>query len=313
MKGEYISAASFPIKLFHNPIIVKGKIVPYHITLIPTNVCNENCKECFCYKRDKTKSMDINEFKKIIDKFRKLGTRAISLSGGGEPDCHPYINEMIDYMLKNLMDVALVTNGNNLDKVNSEMLNKLTWIRVSGTSTRPINLSKLKKHINRAPYTDWGLSIVLSNNNYESLKDMIEFSNKNNITHIRVVSDMMYPNKNRLASAKKYIKEICDDSKVIWQERLENKLGSKKCKVPLLHPIIDVDGNIQPCCGIHFATESPTYDFGKKTSICNWRDYEKYIKKQEVYNGSKCEICQYDEYNKCLEMLLETPKHRRFI
>ncbi len=315
MKTDFTSAATFPAKLLHNPVIQGGKIVPYHITMIPTNVCNKDCPECFCHKRDRTKELPLGEIKKIVDKVYELGTRAISLSGGGEPDCHPDINHIINYIYNKGMDIALVTNGKNIYKIKDKNLKLFDWIRVSGTSSNPVDLKRLKVDILRAPNSGWGLSHILSLcelTNYSNLKQTIKFSNNPSISHLRVVSDMMHTNENRIPEAKKYTKKL-DNSKVIWQERTTNELGSKECLVPLLHPIVDANGDIQPCCGIHFATDPPTYDFGKETAICNWRDYDKYLEEQTKYDGTKCKICQYSQYNKTLKMLLEEPKNRKFV
>jgi len=80
-----------------------------------------------------------------------------------------------------------------------------------------------------------------------------------------------------------------------------------------LHPIVGVDGNIQPCCGIHFATEPPTYDFGRETSLCYYTNYPEYSKQGAIFDGKDCKICQYGEYNRTLEMLVNKPKHERFV
>lgn len=312
--NNFTSAATFPVKLLHNDVIINNKIVPYHVTLLPTNVCNEHCAECFCDNRNKTQQLSYGEIKNIVTELTRLGTKAISLSGGGEPDCHPEISGIINYIFKQGMDVALVTNGKNLKNISTEALERLQWIRVSGTSSRPVNLKNLKEEIKRAPYVDWGLSYVLSPYEKGGLVDAIEFVNEHKLTHLRVVSDMMQPDENRIPEYKKNIKLFgMDDSRVIWQERTKNEPGCKDCLVYLLHPIIDTNGDIQPCCGIHFATEPPAYDFGKTTAICHWKDYFRLLEKQKPYDGRNCKICQYMSYNHALNMLKETPKHGRFV
>jgi len=310
MKGDYTSAATFPTKLFHNPVIQNGKIVPYHVTMIPTNVCNERCAECFCDNRDKTKQLDYGEIEKITDELYSLGTRAISLSGGGEPDCHPDINKIIDYIDKKGIDVAIVSNGKNLNKIQDQYLNKLKWIRVSGTSSRPVDFKRLTLDMIRAPDVDWGISYVISKyepKHYTNLCEAMEFAEKDSITHLRVVSDMMHPNENRLPKFRDH------HDKVIFQERTTNVHGRKKCLVNLLHPIIDVDGNVQPCCGIMIATTPPTHDFNEQTAMCHWTKYRDIIEKQIPFDGKDCDVCQYDAYNESLEMLLTKPKHEKFV
>ena len=313
MKGDYTSAATMPVKLFHNDVIKEGKIIPYHVTLIPTNKCNADCDECFCSNRNKSASLYFDEVRSIVDNLKTMGTRAISLSGGGEPDCHPMINEIIDYIDSSFIDVALTGNGKSFYNIKDETLNKLKWVRVSGTSSRPVNLEKLTNDMKRGNKVDWGMSYVLGNETEEfaNLQNSIYFTENSDLTHLRIVSNMMNPGVDNLERAKSILSKTGD--KIIWQSRTKNKKGTKNCYNSLLHPIIDAEGNVQPCCGIHFATTPPTYDFGKETAICHWRDYKDFVKKQIPYDGTKCDICQYDDYNKTLEMLLTKPEHETFV
>jgi len=140
--------------------------------MTPTNVCNAHCKECFCDNRDKTKELPYSEITNIVDEMYNLGTRAISLSGGGEPDCHPDINKIIDYIHGAGIDVASVSNGKELYNIQTETLNKLQWIRVSGTSSRPVDLKRLSLDMERGLDVDWGLSYVLGEESapYQNLK-----------------------------------------------------------------------------------------------------------------------------------------------
>ena len=313
MKSDYTAAATMPVKLLHNPVIQNGKIIPYHVTMTPTNVCNANCTECFCVNRDGTKQLDYLEITEIVDELHSLGTRAISLSGGGEPECHPSINKIIDYIHGAGIAVASVSNGKQLYSIQNNSLNKLQWMRISGTSSRPVNLKQLTSDMKRGTNVDWGLSYVLGDEHvpYKNLNDAITYTDTHDITHLRIVSDMMHPDENRIPKAKVYIGKTSD--KIVWQERTSNVHGQKKCLVNLLHPIVDTYGNIQPCCGINFATNPPTYDFGESTAICNWKEYREMIEKQIPFNGSNCEICQYDAYNELLKMLLTKPKHEKFV
>ena len=312
-KCDYTSAATMPAKLFHNPVVQDGKIVPYHITMIPTNVCNARCKECFCDNRDKTKQLSYFEIVQIVDEMYDLGTRAISLSGGGEPDCHPDINKIISYIDKKGIDVASVSNGKNLKTIADNELNRLQWLRISGTSSRPVNLKQLRYDMTRGPDVDWAMSYVLGDEviPYINLKKAIDFTDTNNLTHLRVVSDMMHPDENRIPKAKEYLGKTSD--KIIWQERISNVHGKKNCLVNLLHPIVDADGNMQPCCGMMIATTPPTHDFSKDTAMCHWTEYGEMIKKQKPFDGKNCDICQYDAYNEALEMLITKPNHTKFV
>lgn len=314
-KSDFTSANTFPSKIFHNQIIQGGKIIPYHVTLIPTNICNANCLECFCDKRDKHVELPYGEALAIVDMLKDQGTRAISLSGGGEPDCYNKINELLTYIHESGTDIAMTSNGIGLHRLTDETLNRLSWIRVSGTTSRPVNIKKFLQDYKRGSKVDWGFSYVVGkDDNGQGLADMINFVNEYKLTHMRVVSNMREPNYNYIPRVKMLIKQKgIDDDRVVWQERENNEQGRHDCKVGLLHPVIDANGYVQPCCGVHFSTEPPTHDFNKQTAYCHWREFPKVIKEQRSYDGDKCKICQYGEYNRGLDLLLEKPVHKNFV
>ena len=89
-QNNFTAANTMAPKLIQCPqAIVDGKIRPYHIQLVPTNRCNANCSWCSFSKADRRLEMDIDEALEIIDYFAHLGTKAITITGGGEPTLHP--------------------------------------------------------------------------------------------------------------------------------------------------------------------------------------------------------------------------------
>lgn len=118
----------------------KAILPPLHIRIKPTNVCNHNC--CYCAYRvdnlqlgqDMSKRDFIPREKmlEIIDDLGKMGVRAVTFSGGGEPFCYPYLLEAVKCLLKSNIEFAAITNGSRLEGELAEIFSKHgTWLRIS--------------------------------------------------------------------------------------------------------------------------------------------------------------------------------------
>jgi len=67
----------------------------------------------------------------IVDNCETMGVRAIQLTGGGEPTCHPSFLSLCDTILNCGIDLALVTNGSRLTESHLDCLQKAKWVRFS--------------------------------------------------------------------------------------------------------------------------------------------------------------------------------------
>ncbi len=191
IKEFYTAASTFPAKLLHQEVIKDKKIIPLHLQLSPTNVCNLNCDFCSCSDRDKKKQLSFEQVKYILDVCAERGTRAITITGGGEPLMHPKINEIIEHGTKFILEieVGLVTNGILLDKLKHH--DNLIWCRISSDDNRTPAYDKIEQALLINPQTDWAVSYVVTKEpNYKIMKELINFANENNFTHVRLVSDL---------------------------------------------------------------------------------------------------------------------------
>jgi sulfatase maturation enzyme AslB (radical SAM superfamily) len=125
--------------------IKRGDCIPAPIlvTVDPSNVCNLNCAWCNAeYIRNKSHSMLSRDvLNKVADYLPywancKPGVRAVCIAGGGEPLTNKHTGEFIDRLVKNGVEVGVVTNGTLINEF-IEPLSKCTWVGVSidaGTS-----------------------------------------------------------------------------------------------------------------------------------------------------------------------------------
>lgn len=119
------------------------EIVPTHVQLIISDLCNQNCRFCayrmdggfstelFAQNGEKNPNRRIPTEKalEILDDCAAQGVEAIEFTGGGEPTVHPDWEAIIGHAQALGLDTGLVTNGVRLKP--SPVLPKLKWLRIS--------------------------------------------------------------------------------------------------------------------------------------------------------------------------------------
>ena len=314
-RESYTSASVFPSKLLHKKVIEDGKIIPIHLQISPTNACNLHCSYCSCGDRDKKKQLSLEQITKVIDVCAERGTKAITWTGGGSPLMHPDLNEMIDYASSKGIQSGLVTNGLLLNRLDHH--DNLTWCRISSSDDREFTdyLISIEYAQEVNPKTDFAFSYVLTKNpNYDLIGKLINLANKNNFTHVRIVSDLCdLDNVPQMDELKMKLKmDKIDDSKVIYQGRKDSTKGTKECYLSLMKPVIVPEG-IFGCCGIQYSLHGQPRDMIDKLKMGELKDLKKIIDKQKYFDGSICDTCFYSEYNSALSKLLTKPEHLEFV
>ena len=322
-KDSFTSADNLPIKIFLDPEIInefqKNKIIPIHLQLSPTNLCNLSCPWCSCANRQKTDSIDYIRLIKFIKKADELGTKAITITGGGEPVLYHHINDLIAFLGKETnIKIGLVTNGTSFSKLNKENFHYLTWCRISHGDIYVQNDNLWKSYnyaISNGPKVDWSFSYVLSEKtNEKNLKNIVTYANEHDFTHIRIVPDLYLTKKMDLEPVKKLLKNNkISDHLIIYQSGKGYTAGQKECYISLLKPFIASDGKIYPCCGVQYALDKNKRDFPIEMQMGDLEDFEKIIKTRGIFNGSKCKFCYYNDYNWIIKRLTAPIQHKEFV
>jgi len=321
-KSSFTAASTLPKKLITNiDLIAQAKlhqIRPIHVQLNPTNACPLHCSFCSCEHRDRTATMPFTTTKELLAKFWKLGTRAVTLTGGGEPLMYPEINDLIEYIADCDMGVGLVTNGVLADRLDRTACEKLTWCRISASDEQTINTKRLERLIDLP--VDWSFSYVLTGtSDIANLVRCIEFANAHRFTHVRIVDDILHTGALSVHPTEQVRAELArigiDDHLVIYQGRKEYAHGHKRCLISLLKPNIDPQGRMLPCCGVQYATDVPSLTFDERFMMNRDRTIDDVYKEQSFFDGSVCSRCYYADCNEILGMLwdAETLVHQDFI
>ena len=322
IKTSYSAAGEIPLKVILNDNIrnslQNGGMIPMtHIQLIPTNKCNLNCPWCSCSNRDKTQELSAGQIYDVMSDAKDCGCEACSITGGGEPLLHPEINRIISDIHMLGIEVGVVTNGTQFDKLLPETYDYITWIRISSGDHRDFPKAyydSLKKVVERGAEVDWGFSHVVSAKpNFKTIACVVDFANEFDFTHVRLVPDLLDLDNVSMDGVKAILHTRgIDDSLVNYQDRQSFTHGRKECLISLLKPVVDAEGYITPCCGSQYALANPSLDFEKTMRMGEVGELKRIYLQQENFDGSKCVKCYYDHYNTLLASMRKTIKHKKF-
>ncbi|CAB4130795.1 Radical_SAM domain containing protein [uncultured Caudovirales phage] len=312
---SFVAASKFPWKVIsqHHKIFQNGKIIPYHIQFIPTNRCNAKCEWCSCSKVDRAIEMSYEESLDMLQYFHELGTKAITITGGGEPSIHPNIKNIIETCASLGIKVGVVTNGLKWNRdPDIDYLNRaVTWMRLSIIDTigrtGNYDIGILTRLAAKLPNVALGVSFTVASevNLTTAIQICDEAETLPNVTHIRFVQDILNPNYETM----NMIQGVCGGSnKAIFQFRSEFTKGNKDCRISLLKPVIDASGYVFPCCGVQYAT-SDTNRMPESFRMCRWQDFHKI----NHFNGTRCFKCYYNDYNDALAHLSNKLEHEEFV
>jgi len=313
-ESVYSSFNSIPWKLIRaGNIFPSGKIKPLHIRLYPTNRCNASCGWCCYSDRDKSLELGISEIKKIIKYFSKLGTKAITFSGGGEPTLHPNIKDMLEYAKKKKIECGIVTNGLlwGKENVNLDFANKvLTWARISVIETiGSYDVDRIVNFANNLDEVDVGISFVVPKGvNIPLAKKICEIASiTDNIKHVKFIQDSFVLNDKSMQLVIDECSNLTEKAFFIWRD-VPSK-GHKDCRVSLLKPVVDAAGYVYPCCDVQHSGSTDVRYMPDRYRMCYWEEFDQ----TNIFNGSNCNKCYYGMYNDFLEMMIKESDHDTFL
>jgi wyosine [tRNA(Phe)-imidazoG37] synthetase (radical SAM superfamily) len=126
---------------------IQRGIIPSPIAFVvcPSSACNYGCEYCNSNVVIKKNPflMNIETMDTIIEAAKYWGTKAITLSGGGEPLLNKNVSHLIGGATDIGVEVAVITNGFNIELHIADLL-KCKWIGVSIDAGNKKTYSELK-------------------------------------------------------------------------------------------------------------------------------------------------------------------------
>jgi MoaA/NifB/PqqE/SkfB family radical SAM enzyme len=294
----------FNKKIFLHPgkinRLKKGKRpFPLTVEIDLTDSCNHKCKFCFTPKLDKSlrSSLKYSVLKNTLVELWSLGTRGISLTGGGESMLHPDFDLIAKKAKEIGFDLGLMTNGSLMigNKVNV-ILDNFQWVRVSmsggvseiynrvqGVNHFDLVVKNLKRLVmekeTRGKDLVIGVRMLINRINIDSAINMVETFRDTNLDYIQFASSQF--DKKDIVKGRKFkriLKEI-------------EKIRNKKTKIQTSGYAIEQDKNYPKHCYAHFF-QGAINAKGELLFCKNCRDSNKYRL------GNINEQCLHDIWSK---------------
>lgn len=324
---SYTAASALPLKVLQNPTVraglTLGKILPVHMQVIPTDRCNLNCAWCSCANDSRQITMSLEDMAEVVEVAKRWNTRAVTITGGGEPMMHPQISEIIHLWADAGIEIGLVSNGYLFPKkADPDALRRLKWCRISVSDDR-VGLHEFGSlalavggAADAAPDVNWAFSYVVTKDfDADKLAFTVRLATERRFTHVRAVSNLLdlehTPSMERVRQALRALD--VDDRLVIYQGRKEYTKGAARCLISLLKPVIGADGRVFPCCGAQYALEEVTRNMSDELCMGDIGDLDAIFSEQRNFCGSVCHRCYYSMYNELLNGLTAPIEHGEFV
>lgn len=269
--------------LFHldriNSYMISGDTFPIFMEVSLTDRCNLKCKWCIAENRgDSTKSLQIESLLKFISDFKRLGGKALTFSGGGEPTLYPFFEIATLKAVENQVELGLMTNGFFSKKlipiigdnfrwvrISLDTLNKDTYTKCKGVDAVDIVVSNIKELRNHNCKV--GINCNIGENiSIEDIKEIIGLVDFSDYIQFRPILPRYFKNENIQINEEvwNFLKELNHPKVNISVDKFkdlnnQNLFPFETCEGHFFSPILNSDGDIKVC--MYHPTDS-RFSFG---------------------------------------------------
>lgn len=322
-------------------------IVPAHVQLIISDLCNQNCRFCAYRMNDgfsaegfaengnknPVRFIPAEKCREILLDCAEMGVGAVEFTGGGEPTVHHDWESIIGYAQELGLETGLVTNGVRLRPCKA--VENLTWLRISldagteetykttrdsSTWTAAIRSISYAAAL-RKPYV--GVGFVITRDNYSEIVQTCSLLKTAGIPYIRLSA--MFSRRGILYYAGlmenihyqiEEAKELEDDKfKVVdfFNARIDDmKEGNPHytfCGEQQFVLYIGGNQKIYTCCTNAYTLHGEIGDLHDQTFLHWMKNTRRYD-----FNASSCHHCQFNDKNRVINFLLDRqPEHVNFV
>jgi radical SAM protein with 4Fe4S-binding SPASM domain len=302
--------------LLYNSAMAKARMagplmMPVHITIEPTNLCNARCPVCETGNGSMARKdgmLDFDLYKKFIDDVAPT-TAALMYYFMGEPFLHKRSYEMIRYAREKDIYVDTCTNGDFVDAagVIYSDINEINF-QIGGMTQRTHEIYRVKSNIEKIHRNLYALIeerrknpkssvqinvgfIVMSHNEHE-IPSFLQWAKEVGIDQANIIDPCVRSVEEGHAFLPKDRKYWFYDEKAFERGVLRPKhVLNNECSWVWNAVLVNWDGSVVPCCrdphGLHVfgnAFERPLREIWNGPKITDFR-------KQILSQQGKVEIC----------------------
>ncbi|MCF6276333.1 MAG: radical SAM protein [Candidatus Magasanikbacteria bacterium] len=306
---------------------------PIVLHIMPTEICNLRCVFCSVAQRGEEgkllPDLTMDQIKSVVTEFKKMGLKAVILSGGGEPSVYRHINELLEYLHSEGLEIGMISNGVVLsNKVDEDKLKYLTWLRISINALDYVPDIKIPKLDSEK--TTLGFSYIWNPLSSEEVINKIknkvqEISTTNKVEYIRLLPDCNLET-GELEAAHEKLRKITKRLGAPFFHQYKTHITPKECHLGRVHPVLYVDGYVYPCDSLVLNSPADDKKFHREFALCKWDEVEEFYSQKingTLINTEKCHNCVFSRQNELLSKIINTKdelpkpnkdlKHKNFI
>lgn len=248
---------------------------PRFCTFQTSYACNHKCKGCSYNNILNGKMMKEKDHIKIIYDLINIGVKGFEFCGGGEPFTLPYIDKLIDILIKHDCGFGSITNGSLLtDDLIERFVRYGTYIRISLEASNPMDFKKYKQVSNnqwpkiivnidklvklKKKYNsdlDIGIKFAVSKTlrGKQHYIDSLNLAKNLSVTNIQFKSLRHEPEELTLfekVEEGKILNKISSSIPIISNIVPQNDIP--QCWLNPLHTVVDWCGNVYICCYYYY-------------------------------------------------------------
>lgn len=287
------------------------KITPIMVCIMPTHRCQLKCDHC-CFKnrQDLTLDLDFDVLMEALKQFRRLGIRALELTGGGEPTLYPHIDAFFDYALEHFK-VGLITNGISLNRIHRH-LHRIAWVRLSlNPIDYNIDLRPAMQLLNGVPTS---FCYIWNRRSTANVLKIANFAGRYKIA-CRVAPDCIQPLE-LIDAEMKIIEHHIKEFKFLFLSDFNTTLTRRDsgCFVHMIKPALYTDGFIYPCPSAELALEN-NRQVNEDLRLCRATDVYSFYRSDGFEKRLKidCSYCKYSKQQDILQDLITETDFNEFV
>ena len=309
----------FPYKALNNKkllkMIIDKKFRPLQAMIIPTNRCNLKCTFCCCDDRIVSEELTIKQIDSLFNELKRVGTTAITLTGGGEPTLHPDFFSIVINAKQKGFKIGLVTNGTTIDGFDAFSVDTFEWVRVSMGDGRSIDnalniLKKASDLYRKKVFGYLGVSYVLTRTpDTELINAISKRVDDLDIAYLKFIIDENLCNE----ISYDLILPNISSNKAIFTPMRFDPISMEPCMLHWLKPIFAPDGMVYPCCEIQYNTSDKSKQYQKEKGICSFSQYFTNLNNPKSLPIMSCKKCFHATFVKYLNSTFQSYIHEDWI
>jgi organic radical activating enzyme len=287
-------------------------IISTHIS--PEGACNLKCPYCSVTHRDTHQRIALPVVKQYVEDLQSRGLKAVILTGGGEPTIYKHFNELVQWIKGRGLQVALITNGTQAQRVEAATWACFSWVRVS-LNVFPGWEQKIRIPFHLlSPDCTVGCSMVYGrahDHGLAKLRTASQVATANGAAYVRVLPDCMLPQEQLIEQHHELNAAFAEigDTRFFHQHKLHAAPDCGTCHQsyfrPYLSEVVSTEsgepGTVFPCDSV--VLNGQAMHFPQLYQLCPASKILDYMDRKRVAGFSPAEHCSGCVFTSNVEML----------